>query len=266
MPIYEIQGADGKTYEADAADENTALNAFSAHTQAPTDNRGALAKGVDMLQSVTPLGLVRNIAGAVMHPEDSLKTADAAVRGAANTATLGAADHLAAWANSMTGVDKTPDAAGIAAGEKTPLEKQRGYDTQAEADHPLAYTTGGLAGAFAAPEVGVLKAVPLLKKAAEAGPLVKGISNGVMQGGVSGALNTDGGIDKEIGGAIGGSTMGGMLGSIAPLIPKVGNVIRNGSDILRDPSGQNYALRRIGEAAQETGTDIPTMVQGLEAS
>ncbi|MEO9166880.1 MAG: hypothetical protein ABI230_00605 [Aestuariivirga sp.] len=243
MPIYEVQGADGKTYEVDAADENTALNAFSAHTQAAPSQTYAVSG-----HGITPTG---------HHADtDLLGTLDAGVRSAANTVTLGAADHLAAWANSMAGVDKTPDAAGIAAGEKTPLEKQRGYDEQANTDHPVASTIGGLAGALAAPETGLFKAAPL----------AKGITDAAFQGGVSGFNGADGGWNKSIGGAIGGAGLGGALGAIAPVLSRVGGATRDASDLLFDPSGKNYSMRRIGEAAQKTGTDIPAMVRGLEAS
>ena len=171
---------------------------------------------------------------------------DATARGAANTASLGLADRFAALLNWVTGNAKDYSSG---------LQDQRGYDKQAKTDHPIAYTGGELSGALAAPELGLVKGAGL----------AKGLTEGAFQGGVSGAMNSDGSAgDGKLGGAIKGVALGAGAGAAGPVLAKAGGVVRNVSDLFLDPSGKEYAVRKLTEAAQKGGTDIPSAVKGVE--
>jgi len=175
---------------------------------------------------------------------DEIGADNAAVRGAANTITLGGADHLAALGDKM---------AGFAPDQATALRGQRGLDKQAEKDYPSDYTGGEVGGALMAPETGLVK---------DAG-LAKGLVEGTFQGGVSGFNNTEGGWGQKLLGGLRGAIYGTAGGAAGPVLAKAGGMVRNVSDLFLDPSGKDYALRKISEAAQKGKTDIPSAVQGV---
>jgi hypothetical protein len=72
MPVFEIQGPDGKTYEADAPDAATAAKAFAPKQQAaPADEPSFVMKALHMLGGVGDAG-VAAASGAIAKPMSDL--------------------------------------------------------------------------------------------------------------------------------------------------------------------------------------------------
>lgn len=147
----------------------------------------------------------------------ALGAADALVRKAANTATGGWADKIAAGASALGKSDNVDALAGNFSNE---LTRQRAMDSQAGIYHPASTMTGGVLGS-----VGQAVLLPEVKAAGLGGRVV----GGALQGAGIGALDASGNARGNAGdvlkatvpGAIGGAITGGALsGLFGPGVPK----------------------------------------------
>ncbi len=130
-------------------------------------------------------------------------TIDSAVRGFADTVTLGYADELAAAGDTIFGGGTMEEN----------LRRQRGIDAQDERVNPYARIGGQVAGGFALPTGAATGARGLATVGALYGA---GYGSGSAEGSVS---------DRLIGaakGAAGGAVVGGALGAAGRLIPRGG--------------------------------------------
>jgi hypothetical protein len=195
MPIFEIQGPDGKTYEADAPDAQTAVKAFaSLGRKAELDN-----------WADSEVANVAEVAGTPMpSPASSipgigpwLDEASAGLDAAAHYVTGGRVGH----------------------GYEKALALQQARQRASEAAHPTASKAAGAAGL-----VGGALATPFFRVAGGAGAVPTAVNVGANAA-AYGALDAAGAAEdgkrleaaKEGGtqGAITGAVLGGVLGKIA---------------------------------------------------
>lgn len=120
---------------------------------------------------------------------------DAAVRGAADTATFGFADEIAAGAGALTGIG------GQQGNYEGNLELQRGIDEQDGINNPNARLAGQFAGAVANPG---LSSRTVLQAAAK----------GAGAGGLYGYGSGEGGIENRRDSAMWGAGVGGAAGGV----------------------------------------------------
>ena len=134
------------------------------------------------------------------------ETVDAFVRGAANAATFGFADRIAAGLGAATGI-------GGDQGEYAKnLEKQRAIDEANLKEHPIATFGGNLAGGLALP-VGAAAQAPTL-----AGRMAAGAGMGAAQGALYGAGSSPDLTNlPQVAGNMGaGAGVGALVGGAAP--------------------------------------------------
>lgn len=196
MPIFELQGPDGATYEVDAPDEGAALNAFKGMSgQSAQQEQGETWSPANAeFGSLTPYepGVLGNIGNrlydagkAIGLPVSQMRrdgaNIDAAVRGAADVATFGFADEIAGYLGSQTGIGgKKGDYEGS-------RDLQRAIDANDAEQYPGARMAGQLGGGVG---VGLLTAPGSLTAnfTTRATPLVGRILAGSADGAIGGGL------------------------------------------------------------------------------
>lgn len=254
MPVFEIQGPDGRTYEIEAPDPATAASAWQKTLGAPAP-------------STTP---------------DSYGGAPAAAfRGAMDAVTFGMRDELAAAVPAALGKVKdwaTGEGPGFQARYAENLAAQRAADESDRQAHPWARMGGQVAGGVA----GGLAAAPLLPsvKAAQAGAgLGAQALRAAGEGAVSGAAYGFGsgeGAEGRAANMAPGAVTGAALGAVAPFaahgVEAASNALRSGAvpgvnrsatqSVLRSTRADNlldeaaYAAQREALGPQATLADM----------
>lgn len=238
MPTFEIQGADGASYELDAPDEGAAVAAFKKFSAAPkpaaapaaqpyTDEFGSTVD-VTPTNAETPTQRLGNLPG---HVND-------AVRGVADTATFGLADEFAALMGSATGVGgKRGDYEGN-------LAAQRKIDGEGGASRIAGQVAGGVA-------LGGLTGLPRS---------VAGMAGyGAATGGLYGFGSGEGGAVERAKDAAIGAGIGGAVGGAAPLVGQaIGGAVRGVGSAMADraaaqPGMGPAAVGKLAEDMRNTG-------------
>lgn len=179
MATFEIQGADGKTYQVEAPDMQSAAAAVSGFAQP----RG----GSSVNREVLP---------------DGHGSALAFGTGAANGASFGFADNIA---GAIGGIDSMVRGNGFRRGYDATLDIVRDGMAEAQQKHPMAYGTGEVGGAVAP----ALLAAPIATGRTALGTAGRAAGIGMAEGAAHGAGNADGqdmAAEAARGGAIGGLT------------------------------------------------------------
>lgn len=180
---------------------------------------------------------------------------DAFVRSAANAATFGFADRIAAGLGALTGIGGK-----IGQYDKN-FEAQRAIDEVNAQEHPIASIGGSVAGGVALPAKAIAAAPTFL------GKVGAGAKIGALQGGLFGAGSSQDLADaRDVGANIGqGAALGAGLGAVAPAAGAAARNIFTATGIPQAVRGfmspENEALRQIGQALE---SDLATRA-GLTA-
>lgn len=225
MPTFKITGPDGKSYNVTGDTPEGALQALTTHLGAatPTDNRD------------TVLGSV-----------------DAFMRGAADAATFGFADEIAAGLGTGLGYLGDYDAE---------LARQRGIDTSDEQNRPASRIGGQVGGALlTAAAVGPSRLAPFSAKIGTSAPMWQRVAAGSAEGLGAGAAygygSGEDGAANRAANVVPYAAMGGVAGAAAPVLSSgVGRGYEAVMDAIRSkPIAANVgaspeALRVIGSLA-----------------
>lgn len=226
MPTYKITGPDGKSYNVTGDTPEGALQALTAYLGAanPTDNRD------------TVLGSV-----------------DAFMRGAADAATFGFADEIAAGLGTGLGYLGDYDAE---------LARQRGIDTSDEQNRPASRIGGQVGGALlTAAAVGPSRLAPFSAKIGTSAPMWQRVAAGSAEGLGAGAAygygSGEDGAANRAANVVPYAAMGGVAGAAAPVLSSgvgrgyeaVMGAIR-GKPIAANVGASPEALRVIGDLGQ----------------
>jgi hypothetical protein len=194
MPIFRVQGPDGKLYNVEAPDAESAVAALHGSGQAPSSTAPVEDKGALSVDNV--------------------------VRSLANGITFGGADRLAAFMGSKTGVG------GDAGDYEGNLAKQRDLTNAYAAEHPVANAAGNIVGnvggmAAAATIPGVAAALP---DAAPTmlGKIGQGAAAGAGVGAIQGANEAPdwSNVGETVNSTTRGAGAGAIFGSGFPLVAK----------------------------------------------
>lgn len=208
MPVFEIQGPDGKTYEVDAPDQNAALSAFQSFAGGKVDPATNQPHGVPEYVPPGVDGYDPQTGEVAAQPRSQLASA---AHGAADVGTFGFGDELASYLGSaISGVPRDQV-----------LAEMRGMQKQAQEDNPWSYMGGQVAGGIAQGAGIVGGGLSPTAHAINAGWRLPGIAaaSGV-EGGILGALHGAGAgetADERISGAKTGGLWGLGLGAAMPL-------------------------------------------------
>lgn len=259
MATFELQTPDGQTYEVDAPDENSALQALDqmqssdasfskrASTLDPTDLSIARAKNdpfgqylrdqaTQPRQGETPDQREQRLYG---QPMQGPSKTESFVRGAANTASWGLGDEMAAGMESITGGDYSQA-----------LDRQRQSADVSQEENPWSYGGGQVAGAIAP---GILTAgatnAPTL-----GGRVVQGGLTAGGQGAVYGFGEGEGGVVPRLKEAGKTGAISTVLGGTAPLVASgVGAAWRGVSNWLASRGVGAKATAEILDMVQQSG-------------
>jgi hypothetical protein len=246
MPIFELQGPDGATYEVDAPDEGAALIAFKgmAGGNQPAHNAPEyVPPGVEGYDPKT--GNVTRQFGM----------GESGAYGAADTATFGFGDELASILGStLTGTPR-----------EQVLAEMRGNQQQAQEQNPGSYLTGQLAGGVAQG----MASAPLTASARFAGStllprVAAGMADGLVAGSIYGAgSGTD--AESRAWEAAKGGGFGLAAGGAFPLVSagasKVFETARNAISarpIAQQAGADPETLRLLGSVLDADGSLGPT--------
>lgn len=208
MPIFEIQGPDGATYEVDAPDENAALSGYQRMVG------GQQSSGHNVPEYVPPGVEGYNPKSGMVEPEYG--KAGSAAMGAADTTTFGFGDELASTL--AAGIESLPGRSGMSRSQI--LAQMRGNQEDAQTQNPGSYLAGQVGGGVAQGLAtgGAGFGANAVKTGAGLGRVAAGMgADGLIYGGLQGA---GGGTDLESrakGAAIGGIT-GFGTGAVAPFV------------------------------------------------
>lgn len=209
MPTFELQGHDGKTYEIDAPDQNSALSAFQKFTAKIDPNTGQPAGVPEYNPGVE--GYDPKTGRVVKNGKVSSFLA-----GAADMAGMGFADEGAAALGTL--IDKLPGGKGSSYGDN--LKDIRNNLQDAYDDHPYAYDAGmgaaGVAGGAALAKSGLSMGARMAGQGLgrfAAGSAVDGLALGTLQGIGNGTTIEDRAKKGALGGALG---LG--IGAAAPYV------------------------------------------------
>lgn len=243
MPIFEIQGQDGATYEVDAPDEKAAVSGFQkamGGNSAAADNP---AKGqLDDYYS-------RGIFAGEYNPLGSIaRSLDSATTGSQNSMSFGFADELA----------------GMLPG--TTIEDQRNRADALAESNPVANVVGNIAGGVV--QGGGLANVGLGVRAAKAGAGLGKVAlgsavDGMIYGSAYGAGSADDG--NRLAGAGEGAATGFMLGGSLPVALAGVNAIASPflSPIMARLKPQDYADKALQAGIRRSGMNADDVANML---
>jgi len=218
MPVFEIQGPDGKTYELDAPDQNAAMAAL-----------GNIGAKQQVSESPGFFGKV-----------------DAAVRGVADGLTLGFSDEISAGLGAATGIGGT---FGDYSGN---LAAQRGRDQSDERTSGGVRLAGQLAGGIALPLGAARNGATLVKEGGNlAARGLRYAGEGAAYGAIAGAGSAD---EDRLTGAVQGGGFGAVAGAAAPAI--VNGAARLAQPVV--DAARNSFGPAAQQAANRVGTALRT--------
>lgn len=210
MPIFEIQGPDGATYEVDAPDENAAVSGFQQAMGASAPRVDPATNQPSAVPEYVPPGVkgYDPQTGEVTAP--SYSRLGSAGMGAADATTFGWGDELASYLGSgLTGVPR-----------EQVLREMRGDAEQAQADNPGSYLAGQIGGGLAQGVAtgGAGFGTNAARGGASLGRIAAGSAlDGVIYGGAYGAGSADGNGSDRLKEGLKGAITGGIIGGALPL-------------------------------------------------
>jgi len=209
MPIFEIEGADGKIYEVDAPDQSSAIQAFTKF-QPPTVTESGVADQGRKLDDFYSSGIYSGQYNPLGPIAQSIGAGASGIR---DTVTFG-------WGDELFGAI-TPGSS---------VEQERALMEAQQKSNPIAFGTGQVAGglgmvggAMKAPGIatrGVMSALPSANMSPGASLLSRALvggAEGAAMGGVYGAGSGEGFDDRLAGGVMSGIA-GGALGAAVPVV------------------------------------------------
>jgi hypothetical protein len=207
MATFEVEGPDGHTYEIDAPDEASAINAFQqmiAPKQSVDPNRkpefDALT-GFETSTSKLLRGGYKPEDTLRENPSDPLTKATGFLGQYVDAAMLGGADELLAGIRSLH-----PDLT-----FKNELERLEQKRRDYSADNPEAATAATVTGLVANP-LNVVGGEFISAGATVPARIARATGLGAGTGGVTGTLATEGGIEERATGGAIGTVLGGFMG------------------------------------------------------
>lgn len=204
MPVFELQGPDGKTYEIDAPDQKAALSAFQSFAAPKVDPATNQPRGVP---EFVPPG-VQGYDPKTGEVTPQYSRGGSAAMGAADATTLGWGDELASYLGSaLSGVPR-----------EQVLSEMRGDAKAAQQQNPGSYLAGQIGGGLAqgVSGVGGLATKAAIKGGGTLGKIALGSTvDGIVGGGAYGAGSADEG--NRVSGGAWGAGLGGLTGLAAPL-------------------------------------------------
>lgn len=249
MAVFEIQGPDGKTYEVEAPDMQSAVGAIQS-----------LVGGT---------GGVSADGGAV---DEFISKGDSLLQGAHNGVSLGFGDNLAGVRGALFGQtvgedgSMSRDMSGNAADRYA--RERDAYRERAEASakaNPMQSTAGNILGA----SIPSLAAAPFATGASLLGTMGRGAAIGGVEGGLMGAGLADG---EDVGASAGkGSLIGGLLGLGAPAVVHGAAATKNAIkdpvtgvfEALFDRANTGKANRAIANTVRASGKNPDELGQSV---
>lgn len=252
MAIFEIEGPDGKTYEVDAPDQNTAINAYRSFSGGQSfENDG----------TVGPTKWRRDVMG-----HDGSISADNVMRTFITSAPVVGPLLGKAGAAIDAALDKTPIGSNVIPGDtwseryENALASQKGKDEAFGREHPYVQTGVGVAGGVAG-TAPLIMAAPAAFGAGGGGLLARSAASalsGAALGGTDAAIRSDFDPKAVKWGAgagfltgIAGPAVGQMVGAGAR---KVGNVLASRS-AAKSANMTPSALSKLNRAIGADGLD-----------
>lgn len=219
MPIFEIQGQDGKVYEVDAPDENSAVQAFTSFQPPTIQEQNPARQELNDYYSSGIYAGEYNPLGPVM------RSLDAGVSGIGDALTFGFGDEIS----------------GAIPGRN--VQDERNRQNALRESNPVASTVGGLAGGLVGGAgIGGLLPSARLAGAPLAARVAAGLGEGAVMGGAYGAGSGETGQERINQGVV-GALLGGGIGAAVPAVAQgVSSGIRN----WRDRSAQNLVAQQAG--------------------
>lgn len=184
-----------------------------------------------------------------------LRGVDAFVRGAADTATFGLSDEIAAGLNTVLPLERGSRAGwtdGFGEAFRHNLAMARGIDSADQQDMPVQRIGGQLAGAVAAP--GAVAAGRYVAAAPKVGQAaLRGAMTGAGFGAAYGAGSAEGDLGSRGQGAVTGGMTGGLIGGALPPVARAagamtGSVTRPITEMLGDTFSRFGGRPMTGEA------------------
>jgi len=270
MAMFELQTPDGKTYEVDAPDGNSALQALElmqtsnegfskrASTLEPQDLSIARAKDDPFGQYLRGQAMQPKAGEAPEQRERRLygkpiqgpSKTESFVRGAADTMSWGYGDEMAAGMEAVTGADYNQA-----------LDRQRQSASVAQRDNPWSYGGGQAAGAI----------IPGIVTAGAAnaprlgGRMLQGGTVAAGQGAVYGFGSGEDGFQNRGKEALKTGAISGVLGITAPIVASgVGAAWRGVSNWLANRGVDARSTAEILDMVQQSGLTPQQVQQRLD--
>lgn len=247
MAMFEIQGADGSTYEVEAEDQASAISAFQS---------SGLGAAPDAAEQETP---------APEEPSFLSKAGDTiagGLEGFGQGITFGFIDEIEAGLQSATGIDGD-------FGEYTKnLERVRARGRDATEGAPktalAAEIAGGLTGG-----IGLAKNGATLLKGGQSLPKSIGLGavEGSIYGATAGAGTSDGDLADRARGLVAGGTTGAVVGGALPPALAAGKAaFKPVGDILGTMFGSadKQAMARVVNTMRESGKSTDEILEELK--
>lgn len=252
MPLFELQGPDGATFEIEAPHQQAAVDAFRSY-QAPTISNEPAGPPAPSFRQATPAGsypegeepIVPPWAGPTTSPaptnpgggalpvvrDDIPQGVAAGVRGAAQGGTLGFADEVY---GAGAGLRSLQRGEGFQKGYQAARDAYRADDKAAQAKQPYDFGTGKFVGGAAslAPAMAAAPAAFGLTGPTLIGRMLMGGGSGIGVGGIAGFGEGEGGAwdqTKSVGsGMLGGAAMGAGAPLVGAAVGRVAQPIFQG--------------------------------------
>lgn len=247
MTTFEVQAANGKIYEVEAPDLQSAAQAVSS--------------------LVIGGGGVSANSSAV----DEFKSkAGAAALGSMQGASMGSLDEFSGLRAGLLGQNPRPEGGStfldysnsFADRYRAERDGMRAMNQAAKTAEPSAYRGGEVTGAM----VPAAASVPLATGKTFLGTTARGVGIGAIEGAAHGAAGADG---RELGPEVTqGAVTGGALGGLAPGASAVGRGVRDiasgGLNALAGRGSQRKANREIGKLMDRSGSDPTSALEKLK--
>lgn len=259
MATFEIQGPDGKTYEVDAPDMQSAVSALGQLASASPKPDTSL-RNPDGTYGQTPEGMALNPATGQMedlrspnNPNIPTGRGTALALGGGQGLGFGSLDEVVAGGRSMMGGDYDYE-----------LTRMREAERRAQEDHP-GYFYGGLVPGAVASSVSAGKALGINPQGANLlGTSTRGAAIGGGEGALWGALSGEGGAANRGREAVVNALMGVGIGGIAPSVigalswgaRKGADLASGGIDAMVGRASQGRANRSVMDMMRKAGVSV----------
>lgn len=265
MATFQITGPDGKKYRVEGENPEGAMQALRKMVDG-----GQAGVTAPPVQQQHPEFDGSNIPGynpktGMVEPQFS--KARSAGYGAADTATMGFGDEMAAGVGTL--IDKLPGGRGASYGEV--LSEMRGLDTKAEQQNPKSYMGGQVAGAVA--QALATRGAGLFPNATSVlGKAGAGAATGAAYGALHGAGSGDDAMDRIRQALIEGSIGGAAGGALSLAGQGISGAYQKGAEyfankgVARSVGTDPDALRMLGQVMDADGTRGPAGQANMAAA